>query len=168
MTTFQTLTQELYEVLQFMSTDLQEAHLREAGLLDMREQLLQTDEKLKNILSSGIVVKMKILQSQLDAQKQKLSQLEEETKKKESDNRSHLISLKAQYKDEILPGLKANEERIENELLNGTIKSYDYQINELKKEFQGEVEAIDLEYSLLSAHINRYMESMLIALNENM
>lgn len=161
MNTFQTLTHELYDVLQLISTDLQESHLREANLIDMREQLLQTDQKLNNILSSGIMVKMKILQSQLDNQKKKLHQLEGETKAKQIENSETLQLLQRQYTDEVVPDLRAAEEQVENDLANGTIKNYDYEISQLKQAFQTEIDAIDLEYSLLSSHINRYMEEML-------
>lgn len=161
MNTFQTLTHELYDVLQLISTDLQESHLREANLIDMREQLLQTDQKLNNILSSGVMVKMKILQSQLDNQKKKLHQLEGETKAKQIENSETLQLLQRQYTDEVVPDLRAAEEQVENDLANGTIKNYDYEISQLKQAFQTEIDAIDLEYSLLSSHINRYMEEML-------
>ncbi|CDO96383.1 unnamed protein product [Kluyveromyces dobzhanskii CBS 2104] len=164
MATFQTLTHELYEVLQLISTDLQESHLKEANLIDIREQLLQTDQKLKNILSSGVMVKMKIVQSQLDNQKQKLYQLEQETERKQNENAETLQLLQKQYTDEVVPELHAIEEQIENDLANGTIKNYDLEILELKQDFQKETDAIDLEYSLLSAHINRYMEEMLRAM----
>lgn len=161
MNTFQALAQELYEVLQIISTDLQEAHLKEANLIDMREQYLQTDEKLNNILSAGVMVKLKILQSQLDNQKQKLRQLREETKVKQDKNEETLQLLQKQYTDEVVPELRAAEAEVENEIINGAIKDHKREIEQLKQQFQAEVKDIDLEYTLLSDHINRYMEEML-------
>lgn len=164
--TFQELTKEFYDILQLISTDLQESHLREAGLLDMRHQLLQTENKLQNVLSEGIMVKMNILESQLDTHRKKLASLEEEMKSTEKNNKETLLSLQKQYTEEIMPNLQAAEEKVEKEYLTDVIHGYEQQMNDLKIEFQKEADAIDLEYSVLSAHINRYMDTMLKAINE--
>lgn len=159
--TFQALTQDLYDVLQIISSELQESHLRETGLLELKKQLVQTDTKLKNLLSSGVLVKLGILQSQLDNQRQKLADLEKTTGERQRENSETLAGLQSRYSEEVVPELRRVEEHIQKELVAGVVQALNADMHTLRKEFQKEVDSIELEYALLASHINKYMETML-------
>ncbi|SCW01601.1 LAFE_0E03246g1_1 [Lachancea fermentati] len=161
METFQTLTSELYDVLKIVSTELQESHVKETGLVELKEQLLQSEAKLKNLLSSGVLVKVSIVQSQLTNQKEKLEELERTTKEKQKENRAALEKLQSQYSDTIVPEVQRTEEHIATELIGGVVSELEKEMQSLKDEFQRESDAIELEYSLLAGHINKYMGAML-------
>ncbi|AMD19063.1 HBR162Cp [Eremothecium sinecaudum] len=155
----QSLTQELFEVLQIVSTDLQDSHLKEGNLLDTKHKLLQNTANLNNLLSSGIMAKISLLQEQLDSQKQKLSALEQSTQSKEHENSETLKNLRRQHTKEVLPEVHDVEKRYTTEVANA-VSSYNAQMKHLRDENQREVDAIDLEYSLLANHIKNYMDTI--------
>ncbi|AET40044.1 kinetochore-associated Ndc80 complex subunit NUF2 Ecym_5282 [Eremothecium cymbalariae DBVPG len=162
--TFQKLTQELFEVLQIVSTDLQDSHIKESNLLDTKHKLLQNDSNLNNLLSSGIMAKISLLKEQLDSHKQKLADLEGATQTKEEENSATLKRLRKQHAEEVLPELRSIEQRFRTEIAD-TITNYETQMQKLKEEFQKETDTVELEYSLLTSHINKHMETLMEKIN---
>ncbi|CEP61233.1 kinetochore-associated Ndc80 complex subunit NUF2 LALA0_S02e09736g [Lachancea lanzarotensis] len=161
MTTFQTITAELYELLKIISTDLQKSHLQEVGILELKDQLLNNRTKLENLLTSGVAVKLTNLQTQLESRKKSIRELEETTRMEQQENSNILHSLQTQFSQEILPEVQKVDDHVENQLYGVVIKGLEKDMQELKDEFKKESDAIELEYSLLATHINNYMSSML-------
>ncbi|SCV04826.1 LAMI_0H19614g1_1 [Lachancea mirantina] len=159
--TFTSIMSQVYDVLQVISTDIQESHMKESGLIDLKEQISQSADKLQNLLTSGVLVKISIVQSQLDHHQEKLGELKESTTAKQQENKKAIEMLQHEYSKEILPELQLTEERIEKEIMAGVMKDLESEIRNLKAQFQRESDAIELEYSLLASHINKYIESVL-------
>ncbi|SCU78871.1 LANO_0A04302g1_1 [Lachancea nothofagi CBS 11611] len=161
MEVFQSITADLYELLGIISTDLQQSHIREVGLLDMRDQLIKSEAKLENLLTSGVVVKLTNLQSQLESRKESIKELENTTRTKQHENTAALQNLQKQFSEEVMPEIQKIDEHVEKELYGNVIKNLERDMQELKDDFKKESDAIELEYSVLAAHINNYMKSML-------
>ncbi|SCU80509.1 LADA_0B07910g1_1 [Lachancea dasiensis] len=161
MDVFQTVTSELYELLRIISTDLQESHLRELSLLEMKDQLAKSDAKLSNLLESGLIIKLSSLNAQLESRKQSIRDLEESTRSQQLENSSILQTLQKEYAEEVMPEVQRIEEHVEKELFGNVINTLEKDMQALRDEFKKESEAIELEYSLLATHINNYMRSML-------
>lgn len=85
--TFHAITLELYELLRIISTDLQESHLREIGLLEIKQQLAKSEAKMNNLLTSGVMMKLSSLQSQLAMQNNVSGSL----KKQQKGNRMRIL-----------------------------------------------------------------------------
>ncbi|AGO12342.1 AaceriAEL015Wp [[Ashbya] aceris (nom. inval.)] len=157
--TFQASTQELYEVLQIVSTDLQDSHLKESTLLDAKHKLMQNHKNLNNLLSAGIMAKITLLQEQLDSQKRKLAELELNTQAKESENSATLKRLRKQHTEEILPEVRNIEQRYTTKVAD-TITNYESQMRNIRADFDNEVALIETECSLLFNHIKNYMTTI--------
>ena len=158
---FQAITAELYELLRIISTDLQESHLKEIGLREVKSQLMNSDAKMKHLLNSGIMVKLSNLESQLAAQKERLQELKNSTRTRQTENTTTLQNLQRQFSEEIMPELQKIDEHVEKELIGRQIKTLERDMQALKDEYKRDSDAIELEYSLLATHINNYMQSMM-------
>ncbi|SCU91520.1 LAFA_0F04258g1_1 [Lachancea sp. 'fantastica'] len=161
MSTFQTVTTELYELLRVISTDLQKSHLQEVGILELKEQLLNNRAKLEHLLTSGVTVKLTNMQTQLESRKKSIRELEDSTRIEHQENSSVLHTLQTQFSQEILPEVRKIDEHVESELYGVVIKGLEKDMQQLREDFKKESDAIELEYSLLATHINNYMSSML-------
>lgn len=159
--TFHAITLELYELLRIISTDLQESHLREIGLLEIKQQLAKSEAKMNNLLTSGVMMKLSSLQSQLAMQKQRLRELEETTKRKQNENTLALQNLQREFAEEVMPEVQKIDEHVEKELFGKVIKSLEKDMQALRDDFKKDSVAIDLEYSLLASHIKNYVQQML-------
>lgn len=159
--TFQRVIEELYDVLRIVSIELQESHRKETSLIELKQQLIIRRDKMENILSSGILLKLSILQEQLEIQKKKLSDLLESSRIKGEENSNHIKELKRHYREEVVPQSQKAETHIEKDLITGEVKDLEQKMQSLQAQFQQEIDAVELEYSLLAGHINKYMEFML-------
>lgn len=159
--TFQRVIEELYDILRIVSIELQESHKKETSLIELKQQLIIRRDKMENILSSGILLKLSILQEQLETQKKKLSDLLESSRTKSDENENQLRELKRHYREEVVPQSQKAETHIEKDLITGEVKDLEQKMHSLQVQFQQEIDAVELEYSLLAGHINKYMECML-------
>lgn len=75
------------------------------------------------------------------------------------------MSLQQKYTEQIMPEIQEAEMHIEKDLMVGEVKKLEGKMHRLQVEFQQEVEAIDMEYSLLAGHMNKYLEVMLEKMN---
>lgn len=163
--TFQRVIEELYGILQIVSVEIQNSHRKEEGLVELKRQLALRHSKVENILTSGVMVKLSILEEQLEMQKNKLTELTESSKNNHEANAQHLLSLQQKYTEQIMPEIQEAEMHIEKDLMVGEVKKLEGKMHRLQVEFQQEVEAIDMEYSLLAGHMNKYLEVMLEKMN---
>lgn len=161
MQTFQRVIEELYELLKVISTELQESHMRESNLMDLKQQLIIRRDKMEVMLSSGLMVKMSVLQEQLDAQKDQLGDLERNARLESQRYDQELGELQEEYAEKVAPQVQEAEQNIERDFIFGEVKELEQKMQSIKVEFKNEVDAIELEYSLLAGHINKYMEIML-------
>lgn len=162
---FQRVIEELYGILQIVSVEIQNSHRKEEGLVELKRQLALRHSKVENILTSGVMVKLSILEEQLEMQKNKLTELTESSKNNHEANAQHLLSLQQKYTEQIMPEIQEAEMHIEKDLMVGEVKKLEGKMHRLQVEFQQEVEAIDMEYSLLAGHMNKYLEVMLEKMN---
>ena len=163
--TFQRVIEELYGILQIVSVEIQNSHRKEEELVELKRQLALRHSKVENILTSGVMVKLSILEEQLEMQKNKLTELTESSKNNHEANAQHLLSLQQKYTEQIMPEIQEAEMHIEKDLMVGEVKKLEGKMHRLQVEFQQEVEAIDMEYSLLAGHMNKYLEVMLEKMN---
>lgn len=162
---FQRVIEELYGILQIVSVEIQNSHRKEEGLVELKRQLALRHSKVENILTSGVMVKLSILEEQLEMQKNKLTELTESSKNNHEANAQHLLSLQQKYTEQIMPEIQEAEMHIEKDLMVGEVKKLEGKMHRLQVEFQQEVEAIDMEYSLLAGHMDKYLEVMLEKMN---
>ena len=163
--TFQKVIEDLYDVIRLLSTELQETHRNEVDILDFKQQLSMRRDKMQEVLSSGIMYKLSLLEEQLHSQQERLNELKKNTKTQAGSNDVRIAQLKKQYSEDLIPKIREQEEHIERDLILGVIKGLEAQISDIQSNFQKEVDAIELEYSLLASHINQYMERMLERMN---
>lgn len=163
--TFQRVIEELYGILQIVSVEIQNSHRKEEGLVELKRQLALRHSKVENILTSWVMVKLSILEEQLEMQKNKLTELTESSKNNHEANAQHFLSLQQKYTEQIMPEIQEAEMHIEKDLMVGEVKKLEGKMHRLQVEFQQEVEAIDMEYSLLAGHMNKYLEVMLEKMN---
>lgn len=163
--TFQRVIEELFETLRVVSVEIQNSHRKEEGLVELKRQLVLRRGKVENILKSGVIAKLSILEEQLDNQRKKTSELMESSKVNHDINIQHLVGLQQKYTEEIMPEIQKAELHVEKELIAGEVKKLEEKMHNLQAEFQQEVEAIDMEYSLLASHMNKYLEVMLEKMN---
>ncbi|CAR26244.1 hypothetical protein ZYGR_0H00520 [Zygosaccharomyces rouxii] len=161
MQTFQRVIEELYELLRIISTELQESHMKESNLMDLKQQLIIRRDKMENMLSSGLMVKMSVLQEQLDAHRTQLDDLERNARLESERYDQELMELQQEYADKVVPQVQQAEQNIERDFILGQVKELEQKMQSIKVDFQNEVDAVELEYSLLAGHINKYMETML-------
>ncbi|GCE97214.1 kinetochore-associated Ndc80 complex subunit nuf2 [Zygosaccharomyces mellis] len=159
--TFQRIIEELYELLRIISTELQESHMKESNLMDLKQQLIIRREKMETMLSSGLMVKMSVLQEQLDIHRTQLDDLERNARLESKRYDQELSELQQEYADNVVPQVQQAEQNIERDFILGQVKQLEQKMQNIKVDFQNEVDAVELEYSLLAGHINRYMETML-------
>ncbi|EDO18427.1 hypothetical protein Kpol_1032p20 [Vanderwaltozyma polyspora DSM 70294] len=159
--TLQKVIEDLYDVIRLLSTELQETHRNEVDILDFKKQLSMRRDKMQEVLSTGIMYKLSLLQEQYQTQKEKLNELKTTTESQSQANEERINELSKQYTEELIPKLRQQEERIEIDLIAGVVGKLENEISNMQAEFQKEVDAIELEYSLLVTHINQYMERML-------
>ncbi|GAV52223.1 hypothetical protein ZYGR_0AG02140 [Zygosaccharomyces rouxii] len=159
--TFQRVIEELYELLRIISTELQESHMKESNLMDLKQQLIIRRDKMETMLSSGLMVKMSILQEQLDAHRTQLDDLERNARLESERYDQELRELQQEYADKVVPQVQQAEQNIERDFILGQVKKLEQKMLSIKVDFQNEVDAVELEYSLLAGHINKYMEIML-------
>lgn len=159
--TFQRIIEELYDVLRLVSIELQESHKKQLGLEEIKQQLITKRDKMSNALSSGILQKVSLLQEELNLQNRKLGALLEKSKVENESNTNQIRDLQQKYREEVVPEMRHTEIHIEKNLIAGEVKKLEQQMRDLKIEFQQEVDGVELEYSLLAGHINKYMKSML-------
>lgn len=105
--------------------------------------------------------KLEILQEQLDLQLKNLEKLSQDTKEESRLNDTKLMDLQIKYENEIKPKIDKTDIFIQEELISGKINKLNDEIKQLQKDFEVEVKEIEIEYSLLSGHINKYMNEML-------
>ncbi|QLG71936.1 hypothetical protein HG535_0C02880 [Zygotorulaspora mrakii] len=159
--TFQRVIEELYDVLRIVTIELQEAHKKELGLEELKQQLTIRQDKMSSLLSSGVLTKVSLLQDQLDSSKTKLEELVQKSRTDYEHNSLEIKQLHRKYLDEVVPELQQTESRIENDILSGELKYFETKMQDLQAESQKEVDSVELEYSLLAGHINKYMKSMI-------
>lgn len=159
--TFQRVLEELFNVLQIVSMEIQNSHRKEEGLVELKRQLITRRNKVENILNSGVMVKLSILEEQLESQRNKLSDLVETSQTNHDVNAQHLKSLQHKYTEQIMPEIQKAEIHIEKDLIAGEVKKLEEKMHSLQVDFQQEARAIDMEYSLLAGHMNKYLELML-------
>ena len=133
----------------------------ETELTGLKQNLINNKSKLSNVLETGILYKLEILQEQLDLQLNNLEKLSQDTEEESRLNNSKLSELQVKYENEIKPKIDKTDIFIQDELINGKINKLDDEIKQLQKDFEVEVKEIEIEYSLLSGHINKYMDEML-------
>ncbi|EJS41857.1 nuf2p [Saccharomyces arboricola H-6] len=160
-TTFETIISELYDVLRIISSEVQESNRTETELIGLKQNLINNKLKLLNVLETGILYKLEILQEQLDLQLKNLEKLSQDTKDESQLNDSKLNELQIKYESEVKPKIDKTDVFIQDELINGKINKLNDEIKQLQKDFEVEVKEIEIEYSLLSGHINKYMKEML-------
>ncbi|CCE92057.1 kinetochore-associated Ndc80 complex subunit NUF2 TDEL_0D04730 [Torulaspora delbrueckii] len=163
--TFQRVIEELYGILQIVSVEIQNSHRKEEGLVELKRQLALRHSKVENILTSWVMVKLSILEEQLEMTKKQLTELTESSKNNHEANAQHFLSLQQKYTEQIMPEIQEAEMHIEKDLMVGEVKKLEGKMHRLQVEFQQEVEAIDMEYSLLAGHMNKYLEVMLEKMN---
>lgn len=161
MTTFETIISELYDVLRIISSEVQESNRTETELVGLKQNLINNKLKLMNVLETGIMYKLEILQEQLDLQLKNLEKLSQDTKEESRLNDTKLMDLQIKYENEIKPKIDKTDIFIQEELISGKINKLNDEIKQLQKDFEVEVKEIEIEYSLLSGHINKYMNEML-------
>lgn len=159
--TFHRVTEEVYEVLQILSTKIRDSHREEENLIDFKQQLLMRRDKLRNVLNSGVMVKLAILDEQIESQKAKLASFYQSSKASHEDNADQISKLQEKYTEEIVPKIQETEIHIEQNLIVGQVKKLEEDMRKLTIDFQREVDQIDIEYSLLANHMNKYMTIML-------
>lgn len=159
--TFQRIIEELYELLRIISTELQESHMKESNLMDLKQQLIIRRDKMETMLSSGLMVKMSVLQEQLDIHRTQLDDLERNARLESKRYDQELSELQQEYADNVVPQVQQAEQNIERDFILGQVKQLEQKMQSIKVDFQNEVDAVELEYSLLAGHINKYMETML-------
>ncbi|CAI4050914.1 hypothetical protein SKDZ_15G0880 [Saccharomyces kudriavzevii ZP591] len=160
-TTFETIISELYDVLRIISSEVQESNRTETELIGLKQNLINNKLKLLNVLETGILYKLEILQEQLDLQLKNLEKLSQDTEEESRLNDSKLNELQLKYENEIKPKIDKTDVFIQDELINGKINKLNEEVKQLQKDFEMEVKEIEIEYSLLSGHINKYMNEML-------
>ncbi|CAI4990124.1 ANL_collapsed_G0049080.mRNA.1.CDS.1 [Saccharomyces cerevisiae] len=160
-TTFETIISELYDVLRIISSEVQESNRTETELVGLKQNLINNKLKLMNVLETGIMYKLEILQEQLDLQLKNLEKLSQDTKEESRLNDTKLMDLQIKYENEIKPKIDKTDIFIQEELISGKINKLNDEIKQLQKDFEAEVKEIEIEYSLLSGHINKYMNEML-------
>mgnify|MGYP003445310235 FL=1 len=160
-TTFETIISELYDVLRIISSEVQESNRTETELVGLKQNLINNKLKLMNVLETGIMYKLEILQEQLDLQLKNLEKLSQDTKEESRLNDTKLMDLQIKYENEIKPKIDKTDIFIQEELISGKINKLNDEIKQLQKDFEVEVKEIEIEYSLLSGHINKYMNEML-------
>lgn len=161
MQTFQRVIEELYELLRIISTELQDSHMKESSLQELKQQLVIRHDKMDTMLSSGLIVKMSVLQEQLDAQHDKMNELDKNSRTEGKKNDEKLRELQTEYAEKVVPHLQEAEENIERDFIMGEVKELEQKMHKIRVDFQNEVDSVELEYSLLAGHINKYMETML-------
>lgn len=161
MQTFQRVIEELYELLRIISTELQDSHMKESSLQELKQQLVIRHDKMDTMLSSGLIVKMSVLQEQLDAQHDKMNELDKNARTEGKKNDEKLKELQTEYAEKVVPHLQEAEENIERDFIMGEVKELEQEMHKIRVDFQNEVDSVELEYSLLAGHINKYMETML-------
>ncbi|QLL34391.1 hypothetical protein HG536_0G02520 [Torulaspora globosa] len=159
--TFNRVIEEVYDVLQVLSTKIRDSHREEENLIDFKQQLLMRRDKLRNVLNSGVMVKLAILDEQIESQKTKLASFYQSSKASHEDNADQISKLQEKYTKEIVPKIQETEIHIEQNLLVGQVKKLEEDMHKLKIDFQREVDQIDTEHSLLANHMNNYMTIML-------
>lgn len=161
MRTFHKVIEDLYELLRIISTELQESHMKESNLMDLKQQLIIRRDKMETMLSSGLMVKMSVLQEQLDAHQTQLDDLEKNARIESERYDQELWELQQEYADKVVPQVQQAEQNIERDFILGQVKELEQKMQGIKVDFQNEIDAVELEYSLLAGHINKYMETML-------
>ncbi|AQZ11521.1 NUF2 (YOL069W) [Zygosaccharomyces parabailii] len=165
MQTFQRVIEEIYELLRIISTELQDSHLKESSLIDLKQQLVIRRDKLETMLSSGLLAKISVLQKQLDEQRSKLDELQKNFAIEKEENDQKLGELQKEYSNNVVPHLQQAEQGIERDFITGEVKELEQKMQKIQIDFQNELDAVELEYSLLAGHINKYMETMLERIN---
>lgn len=140
---------------------MQESNRTETELVGLKQNLINNKLKLMNVLETGIMYKLEILQEQLDLQLKNLEKLSQDTKEESRLNDTKLMDLQIKYENEIKPKIDKTDIFIQEELISGKINKLNDEIKQLQKDFEVEVKEIEIEYSLLSGHINKYMNEML-------
>lgn len=163
--TFQRVVEELYDVLQIVSTEIRDSHRKEENLIDFKQQLIMRRDKLANVLTSGVMVKLALLEEQIESQKNKLTKFIESSKASHEENADQISKLQEKYTQEIVPKIQETEIHIEQNLIIGQVKRLEDDMHRLKVDYQREVDQIDIEYSLLASHMNEYMTIMLEKIN---
>lgn len=159
--TFQRVIEELYDVLKIVSTEIRDSHRKEETLIDFKQQLIMRRDKLENVLDSGVMVKLAILDEQIETQKTELVNFRQSSKVKHEKNADQISKLQEKYTKEIVPKIQEAEVHIERDLMVGQVKRLEEDMHRLAIEFQREVDQIDIEYSLLASHMSKYMTVML-------
>lgn len=148
-------------MLRIISSEVQESNRTETELVGLKQNLINNKLKLMNVLETGIMYKLEILQEQLDLQLKNLEKLSQDTKEESRLNDTKLMDLQIKYENEIKPKIDKTDIFIQEELISGKINKLNDEIKQLQKDFEVEVKEIEIEYSLLSGHINKYMNEML-------
>ncbi|CCD26059.2 kinetochore-associated Ndc80 complex subunit NUF2 NDAI_0G02820 [Naumovozyma dairenensis CBS 421] len=164
-TTFEKISTELYDILRLISTEVQNSHGTQVNLIDIQNQLLENRDKLQDILSNAVLLKSNVLKEQLKDQREQFNKFTEDYDEKSNENKLRLEELQQQFSKEIIPKLRETENHIQRDLIDGEVKLLEKEIRDIQLKFNEELDSIELEYSLLVGHINRYMEMILDKIN---
>lgn len=159
--TFERVANELYDILRIISNDLQSSQRSEFTLREMQSQLNSNKDQVENVLLANVLMKTQVLQQQIQIQKDDLKDLADTHEQQSVKNKKRLDELHTTYAEEVRPKIDETETHIQNDLIEGEIKALEDDIRTTQLRFEEESDTIELEYSLLVGHINKYMMMML-------
>lgn len=163
--TLENAIEAVYEVLQFLSTELQESHRSELSVIEVKQPLLEKRDRLQNILKSNVLYKHSILTEQIESLKSSLAKLEADYEVESKENKETIAKLTDRYETEIKDKENELAKYINEEITEKRVKVLQKEIVEIQKTFNEEIDEIELHYSTLIGHINNYMKKMLSSLN---
>ncbi|KAL3230243.1 Kinetochore protein NUF2 [Nakaseomyces bracarensis] len=163
--TLESAIESVYEVLQFLSTELQESHRSELSVLEIREPLVEKKDRLQNILKSNVLYKHSILTEQIEALRNELNNTTNEYKLESEENKEIIARLRNKYDAEIKDKESELDQYIRDEITEKKLKVLQAELIEIQKTFNEEIDEIELHYSTLIGHINNYMKNILSSID---
>lgn len=160
-TTFESVIDEVYDLLKLLSNDLQESSNVENLAISENRQLIQTKSKLKDMLQSSVQYKFDILTEQLENEKKQLERMEDEMQNQIVENNRAIEKLTNEYHQSILPEKDRIHTQIIDNMKNEEYAALDSEIKKMESMFNREVNDVEREYSLLAANVNNYIKKMM-------
>ncbi|SSD59494.1 related to Probable kinetochore protein NUF2 [Saccharomycodes ludwigii] len=163
---FQKCYNDLTQLLNYIIRDIQETHIKEVELKELKQQNELTENKLKNILDTNILMKINILKSQLEQQESSWQELRINMEQKSSENDERITDLQKQYKEEVIPRVEKQKKFVTDELINGKLRELNSEFDNIKQSFQSEIMELEREYSRLAQYLNQYIQNVVNELGD--
>ena len=159
--TYETLINDLYDLLNLFSGKLFESTRNEQALLEAQQQLKLNKADTEKLLTSTFAYKVEILREEIQKLQPELQSLLEKSKNQLANFTTKQQELIDTYNNVIVPQIREKEDYISHTLLDVQMKEIEDNIKELRSTREREKRELDNELTLFTDSIARYMESIL-------